>query len=201
MKKVLPLIAAIAVFLAACGPKGTPTPDAASVQASAVAMAFTMAAQTQAAQPTDTPIPPTDTPTVPPPPSPTPFVLPTFPVSLPTATTAASSGGDECNSLMDANPGGPKVYVVINNKTKAPLSISLYLSKTPFACGYARIQSPFPAGASIGYTLPEGCYFTSAYVNDPKKPRAIQGAKSQCLHGNDKITLVVTYDGFSWNFP
>jgi hypothetical protein len=196
MKKVLPLIAAIALFLVACGPKGTPTPDAASVQASAVAMAFTMAAQTQAAQPTATEVPPTSTPTIPPPPSPTSFVLPTFPAVLPTSTNVS---GDPCNSVMAPNPGGPKVYLMIDNQTKGSLSMSLYLSPTPFSCGFVPLPAIGP-NANVGINVPEGCYFPSAYINDPKKQRAIQGPTA-CIHGNDKITLTVGYEGFKWNFP
>jgi hypothetical protein len=195
MKKVLPLIAAIAVFLVACGPKATPTQDGASIQASAVALAFTMSAQTQIAAPTATQIP-TSTPTIPPVPTNTPFVLPTFPVALATSTNVS---GDPCNSLMEPNPGGPKVYVMIDNQVKASLSMSLYLSPTPFACGYARLPAIGP-NANVGVNLPQGCYFPSAYINDPKKQRAIQGP-SACIHGSDKITLTVNYEGFKWIFP
>jgi len=90
MKKVLYLVVLFGLLLTACGAKAPPTPDAAQVQASAVSMAFTMSAQTMAAQPTATPIPPTLEPTFAPPPSPTFPVLPTFPAIQPTATKAVS---------------------------------------------------------------------------------------------------------------
>ncbi len=196
MKKVLPLLAAIAIFLAACGPKGTPTPDQAQVLASAVALASTMAAQTQAAQPTPTQVPPTPLPTNTPLPAPPTFSLPTFPVASPTATARS---GDACSSLMDPNWGGPSVYLMIKNETKGSLSLSLYLYETPFACGFVRLPQ-FGPNEDNGINVPEGCYWPSAYINDPKKPRSIEGPKA-CIHGNDKIELLVTYDGFRWLFP
>jgi len=196
MKKILPLILALTFLLTACGNKATPTIDAASVNATAISMAWTMGAQTQMALPSPTPIPPTATATVPPPPSPTPFVLPTFPVIMPTATTA----GGACNGPMDANPGGPKVYVLISNRTKGSLTFSLYLNETAFACGFVRGVSFIGQNDSVGVTIPEGCYWPAAYINDPKKPRSHSGPAG-CLHGNDKITLVVDYDGIKWIFP
>ncbi|OGO75999.1 MAG: hypothetical protein A3K41_00645 [Chloroflexi bacterium RIFOXYD12_FULL_57_15] len=196
MKKVLPLILGLTVLLAACAPKATPTIDAASVQASAVAMAFTMAAQTQAALPTATAtLPPTETPTLAPP-SPT-FALPTFPSVLPTATTSAS--GDPCNSLMAPNPGGPKSNLLIDNRTKAAINLSLWLSPTPFSCGYARLPTIASKGSYMA-SLPEGCYYPAVYINDPKKQRSLSGP-SFCIHSTDKITLVVDYTGFKVLYP
>ena len=40
----------------------------------------------------------------------------------------------------------------------------------------------------------------AAYVNDPKKPRSLSGP-SFCIHGGDKVTLVVTYEGFKVQYP
>ena len=100
---------------------------------------------------------------------------------------------------MDPNPGGPKTYLLIDNQTKGPLSMSLWLAETPFACGFARLPAIGP-NENVGVTLPEGCYYPSAYVNDPKKPRSLSGP-SFCIHGNDKITLIVTYDGFKVQYP
>ncbi len=198
MKKVLPLLVAIGLLLVACGPKEPPTPDPGQVQQTAVAMAFTMAAQTALAQPSPTPVPPTATATLPPPPSPTFPVLPTFPAAQPTAT-AASAGG-ACNSLIAPGWGGKSVYVVIDNQTKGPLTFSLYLNETPFACGFVPGVGYIGANQSVGVTVPEGCYWPSAYVNDPKKPRAHEGPLG-CIHGDDKITIQVSYDGIRWVFP
>lgn len=198
MKKVLPIVIAIGLLLAACGPQEAATLDPVMVQQTAVAMAFTMSAQTQAAMPTNTPVPPTATATIAPPPSPTFPALPTFPAAQATATTASTTGG-ACNSLMAPNWSGPEVYVLIDNQTKAPLSFSLYLNETAFACGFARLPAVGP-NANVGVHLPAGCYWPSAYVNDPKKPRAHEGPLG-CLNGDDKITIVITYDGMRWVWP
>ena len=61
-KKVFPLLIALAIFLTACGPQGTPTLAPAEVEGTAVSSAWTMVAMTQLAIPTATPIPPTETP-------------------------------------------------------------------------------------------------------------------------------------------
>ena len=198
MKKVLPLLAALGLFLAACGAKGTPTPDVAAMMQTANAMAFTMSAQTAAAMPTNTPVPPTATATLPPPASPTLPLLPTFPAAQPSATSAAAGGA--CNSLMAPNPGGPQVYVVIDNRTKGSLTFSLYLNETAFSCGFVPGVGYIGANQSIGVTIPEGCYWPSAWVNDPKKPRSHSGPQG-CIHGDDKITIAVEYEGIRWIWP
>jgi hypothetical protein len=194
MKKVLPLILGLTVLLSACGAKATPTLDSAQVMATAMEMAKEIAAQTQAAIPTATAtLPPTATFTLPPPT----FALPTLPSILPTATTA--SGGDPCNSLMAPNPGGRKSNLLIDNRTKAAINLSLWLSPTAFACGFARLPT---VGSKSSYmaSLPEGCYYPSVYINDPKKPRSLAGP-TFCIHSTDKITLIVDYEGFKVVYP
>ncbi len=195
MKKVLPLVLGLAVLLAACGPQAAPTIDAASVQASAVAMAFTMAAETQAAIPTATETPiPTETPTLPPP-TPT-FELPAFPTAQPTATTASSGGA--CSGPLTPGWGGPAINLHIENLTKGSLTLSLYLNETPFACGY--VSPTIGAKGKVQLTLPEGCYWPSVYINDPKSPAAHSGPLL-CMHGKAKITLIVDYPGFRVIWP
>ena len=198
MKKVLPILIALGILLTACGPKETPTPDPAQVLQTVVAMANTIAAQTQAALPTNTPVPPTATATIAPPATATFPVFPTLSVAQPTATLASAGGA--CNSMMAPNPGGPQVYVVIDNQTKGSLTFSLYLNETAFSCGFVNGIGFIGQGQSVGVTIPEGCYWPSAYVNDPKKPRAHEGPLG-CIHGNDKITIQVSYDGIRWVWP
>ncbi len=199
MKKVLPILIALGVLVAACAPKAEPTLDPVMVQQTAVAMAFTMSAQTQAALPTNTPVPPTATATLPPPPSPTFPSLPTFTTSQATATTAPLTG-DACNSLMAPGWGGPSGYILIDNQTKGTLTFSLYLNETAFSCGFVRGVSFIGANQSVGVTVPFGCYWPSAYVNDPKKPRAHDGPLG-CITGSDKTTLIISYDGIKWVGP
>ena len=199
MKKVLYLVVLFGLLLTACGAKAPPTPDAAQVQASAVSMAFTMSAQTMAAQPTATPIPPTLEPTFAPPPSPTFPVLPTFPAIQPTATKAVS--GDACsNALVDMGASGPKVFLMVINKTKASVTFSLYLSETPFACGFVPGVNPLAPHARLALSIPEGCYYPFAMVNDPKKA-ATNGGPARCIHGDDKIELQIDYTNNTWLFP
>ncbi len=118
MKKVLPLILGLTVFLMACGPKAAPTIDAASVQASAVAMAYTMSAQTQAALPTATvTLPPTETFTPPPPTA----TLLSFPTLQATATRTALGEGP-CYHVMMPDPPGRKFTMRVWNTNQAPVS-------------------------------------------------------------------------------
>src|SRR5512140_672960 len=127
-----------ALLLGACAPKAAPTVDPAQIQASAVAAASTMIAQTQEAMPTDTPVPPTPLPSLTPLPSPTTGVLPTL-QNLPAPTTASSgSGAGDCNHPLDVSASGAQAPVLINNDTKGPITFTLYLgSKNSFGqCGY-----------------------------------------------------------------
>jgi hypothetical protein len=197
MKKVLPLVLLLGILLTACGAKTPPTMDPNAVQASAVAMAFTMSAQTMAAQPTATPIPPTETPTVPPPASPTPFALPTFPAIQPTATKSVS--GDAClTSLVDMKAGGPKTALLIDNRTKDAVVFSLYLNENDFACGWVPGVSNIPKNANIGpLMLPNGCYYPSAYVGS----KASLSGPSFCIHGGDKVTVIIEYGGIKIAYP
>ena len=187
MKKVLPLILGLTVLLMACGPKATPTIDAASVQASAVAMAFTMAAQTQAALPTATAtLAPTATFT-PPPPSPTAFAFPTFAA---TATKAAAGEGP-CWHAMMPNPPGRKFIARIWNTNKAPVSgnVCLYWDRSGNeVTGVIGIS--LGKSADVILSLPQGCYSSFFYVNDPKKPSQASG-NLMCANNSDKWTFKI----------
>jgi hypothetical protein len=190
MKKVLPLILGLTVLLAACGPKATPTIDAASVQASAVAMAFTMAAQTQAAVPTATEtLVPTETPTLPPP-SPT-FALPTFPaLDQPTATKATSSNSP-CGHALPSDPTGSKFVLRIVNTTKAPVtgSICLYQDRGFGETGVIGVSLTKLADTIL--SVPQGCYSAYFWVNDPKTPSTASGS-GLCANNTDKWTMKIS---------
>jgi len=191
MKKVLPLILVIGALLAACAPKATPTIDVAQVQASAVAMAFTMSAQTQAALPTNTPIPPMPTATIPPPATPTTFALPTFPVVAPTATSAASSA-NPCSVPLAKNPTGKQTTLRVVNENKAQVQGSICLSKTPFG-EFGVIGIVLSRNQDTILTVPQGCYSAYFWVNDPKKPSTAQGY-GLCMNNTDKWTMVIRQD-------
>ncbi len=187
MKRLILISMLAGLLLAACAPEPTPTPD---VQGTAVAMAFTMAAETLAAIPTSTPVPPTETPTETPLPTETPVPLPTQPVgAFPTNTPAGSTSGDPCNAPMSNEPTGPKFTAAIKNENKASANISLWLAKTPFGeCGYRGFS--VAKNDTITVELPQGCYYAYAWINDPKNPSTAQGGPL-CANNSDKWTFVI----------
>ena len=207
MKKIVPLIMLIAAVLTACGGKPTqPAVNPADVQASAVAMAFTFAAQTQAAVPTATVAPPTGTATFTPLASPTTFSFPTFPVAQHTATTIA--GADPCNGPMAPEPGGPKINLGVQNKTKAKVTLSMWLKPTPFSCGFVNLVVGARDSVTSYNVMPEGCWWPSVYITDPVTPRALSGFYGpgnvngyMCMHTLDRTTLIIDYEGFDVVWP
>ena len=206
MKRIVPVLMVLAAALSACGGKPTPPPvNFADVQASAVAMAFTFAAQTQIAVPTATVAPPTNTPTFTPLASPTTFSLPTFPVAQATATTAS---GDPCNGPMAPEPGGPKINLGVQNKTKAKVTLSMWLKPTAFSCGFYNLVVGARDSVTSYNVMPEGCWWPSVYITDPVTPRALSGYYGpgnvdgyMCMHTLDRITLIIDYEGFEVTWP
>lgn len=188
MKKTFALVIASVFLLSACGPEPEPTMSPADVQGTAIAAAWTMVAETQAAIPTATLVPPTNTS------EPTPIPTNTLPV-LTTPTqfgvlpSPTSSSKDECDKVMAANPDGPHTTLLIVNETKAQTTITLGLLKTPFGeCGYRAYS--LPKGGSSKVTVPQGCYWAYAWVNDPKKPTTVSGG-GYCMNNTDKWTLYI----------
>ncbi len=204
MKRSALIAAILALLLTACGAKAAPTIDPAQVQASAVAAANTMMAQTQEAMPTFTDTPePSPTPQ----PSPTPMPLPTLDTTA-TATSAlqptqaaGNASGDPCSGPLDTKSAGSGKLangstgnVLIVNGTKASVTISLYLAKNKFGqCGYLSYVLAPSQSTFLANVLPYGCYYASAFVNDPKKPSNPSGGPA-CITGPDKTTFTVTAD-------
>ena len=196
-RNIITIIVGLILLLGACSPRTAPTVDPAQIQASAVAMAGTMFSQTQTAVPTltATPLPsPTTVPSL------TPALVDTpIPVVLEVSPTSAAST-DPCNGPLFANHAGDggktdkKATILIKNSTRAPATVSLYLSKNSFGqCGFVSyVLNPNQSVLSAG-ELPYGCYFASAYVNDPKKPSRPTG-DSTCITGDDKTTITVYAD-------
>lgn len=189
MKKVLPLILVLTALVAACGPKAAPTMDAASVQASAVAMAYTMAAQTQAALPTATFTPQPTVTFTPAPPTPTFFALPTIPTVLASPTKA---GDGPCYHAMMPDPPGRKFTLRVWNTNKAPV--------TGNVCLYDDLSNHQVTGiigislgknADVILTVPQGCYSAFFWVNDPKSPSQASG-NGLCANNGDKWTIKIT---------
>lgn len=191
MKKILILALATSFLVGACGPEPEPTLSVADVQATALAAAQTMIAETQAAIPTATPIPPTETASPTLPATNTPVLLPTLelPTNLPPAQPTAA---DICNDPKHLIPGvdGPKTRYQIINENNVLVNGSLYLSKTPHGeCGYRGFS--VPKNGSIVLELPLGCYSAWAWSTDPKKPINVAGY-GLCANNTDKWIIKIT---------
>lgn len=174
----------LAFVLVACGSSSTPVVDQSQAVASPVADNPTVI-------PTNTPLPsPTSLPTA------TETPIPTVVEASPTAT------GDPCDGPLLANPVGAAdagkmnngASIFIKNNTKAPVTVSLYLSKNDFGqCGFVSYVLSPNQSVSVVNELPYGCYYASAYVNDPKKPSRATGGPA-CITGPDKTTFTVSAD-------
>ena len=187
------IIGLLTLILSACGPQAAPAVVPAQIQASAAVMASTMSAETQAA------IPATLTPTVTSLPSATPFPTST---ETPVPTASSTAAADPCDGPLFSHPVGAsdagktdnRASILIRNSTKAPITVSLYLSKNKFGqCGSVSYSLAPNQSVSIIGKLPYGCYYASAYVNDPKKPSRPSG-DSACITGPDKTTITVSAD-------
>jgi len=166
-RKALPALFGLALLLSACGPQGTPTMAPVDVQNTAVAAAWTMVAATQQAIPTATPLPPTETPSPTPLPTFTPLALPTLPQTFPTATTAASSGGDTCIKPLNMGEAGPTAPIRIENVSEGDIySISLNLW-TPNAFGQccALTYTNIKRNGTLTTKLPKGSWWAYAWIN------------------------------------
>lgn len=188
MKRLYPILIMIMLILTACGPKAIPTPDLVDVQNTAIAIAWTWAAETQTAMPTATPVPPTatSTPTL----MPTMTMAPTIPpandaLSLPTATPA--TGGDPCNKTLSSWTG-PEAKLLIVNEVKGTVNLSIYLNETAFACGYA--YANFNDKGQTLMTVPYGCYSMYGWVTT-KKGKEYTVSGYGCINNPDKWTLVI----------
>ena len=166
-----------AFLLSACGGQAAPTFDPAQVQASAIAQASTLMAQTEATFPTDTPTPA---------PSPLPLISPTLSVTavlptdqsttnqstnsltspepLTTPTPNSQSNVNTCLQPLDMSGAGKKHDTLIKNETSGILNLSLNLYKpNQFGqCGaisYASVTK----NDSINAALPAGFWFAYAW--------------------------------------
>ncbi len=193
MKRFVFFLTVAALFLSACSASSsapaTPALSAEDVQSTAVAMAWTMAAQTAAAMPTETPVP-TDTPTATPSPTlaatPTPFASAT---PMPTATEAK----DACDQPL-MSWGGQSAPIVVDNRTNEQISaISIYVSYTARGeCGYV------PANA-YSFSVPYGCFYAYAWMTG-KKNYSTSGGPF-CVNNPDKWLLVIKQSQITLKSP
>ena len=185
---ILWILTMVTVLLTACGAEDVPpTLSVADVQSTAVSAALTIVAQTQQAIPTNTPLPPTETPTSTPPPTNTPFELPTLAVTA--TNTLASAGGDFCATRVLGAPKGKETKILIDNKTKYPVQVSLYLNRTELdECGY-RPYSIGKNGSVLISDLVYGCYNLWAWSTDAKN--SFNSAGYGCINNPDKWTFEI----------
>ncbi len=168
MKKILLLLTALSLFLGACGaiaPTEEPTPalTGEDIQETAVAMAWTMAAQTIEAMPTETftPLPPT--PTFTPVFTATPIFTAT-PFATQTPLPSATPEGDVCNKILSGWEGKESKVLVIN-ETKHPVGVSLFLYQSSRGyCGY--LSATIDKKGSTTFTIPIGYYSVSVWAQD-----------------------------------
>jgi hypothetical protein len=176
MKQIWILFAIATLVLTACGPEPEPTMSPADVQATAMAAAMTMVAETQAAVPTATTMP-TQEPSATPLPTNTvpPLILESATPGqatqaigvLPTNTSApASTGsGDPCNQPLTTWDGESAQLSLRNNtKPKGTVTASLYFTTSFGDCGY--ISAQFDNTTTL--TVPVGTFSAGAFVDGPK---------------------------------
>jgi hypothetical protein len=192
--KILPILFLLVLVVSACGAEPVPTMNAADVQSTAVAAAFTLVAETQAAIPTATPLPPTNTPTLTPLPTDTPVSLPTLDVTL-TSTSApvssgSGSGADPCaNRVLSYSPKGRETVIRIANLTKSSITVSLYLNETAShgECGY-RSYTLTKNNDVVISDLVQGCYNLWAWSTNNND---VNAGGSGCINNPDKWTFEI----------
>ena len=200
MKRILFVVATLALLLSACGPQATPTIDPALIQASAIAAANTMVAMTQAAIPTATPVPPTPVPSPTLAPLPTPVSLPTFAAAASPTLAASSGGADTCNHVMDMGAAGPTTTIHIRNKTNGHANGSIWNNqKNAFGqCGYIYISVAPRDSVNISVPLSSGgaCYWAYAWINDPSHLSTSSGGPF-CINTISTWQIIINYDSMS----
>ena len=201
----------LAALVTACGSSPTPTqsmsPD--DVNNTAIAAAFTVIALTHEAQPSETNIPTDvstsipevtdialstatlekDTPTLTP--------EPTFTATFePTATTANDPA---CNNILGTSAASRHIRLRLWNKSKFPVSITIYLNKTAFGdCGYRAYS--IPKGSQILISdLPFGCYNATAFIQDPKGSRS--AFAYGCANNTDVWSFEILNDSMIFGGP
>jgi len=197
MKKIFLTLAAFSFLLNACG--GTPAADAPpeltgeDVQATALAMAWTMAAETMAAMPTATPVPPTETPT-PIPPTATMTLVPTL--AQPTITNTPDK--DRCDQFLGSWAGATSRLRIVNT-TKDTANISLYLSPNNAhnQCGYIYVPS-LAKNMDHVMEVPYGTYYMYAWLVGAN--RSVNGG-GYGIGNPDKHTLEIRDNTIKWITP
>ena len=160
-RKLIPLLAVLAILLTACGAQGAPTMSPEESSGTAIAMASTIIAQTQAALPTNTPIPPTETASPTPLPTFTLEPLPTIALASPTATLKPQGS---CDGPLNMAEAGPQSNVRFENETGGVVTLSLHLATNAFGqCGF--LGYTLSKNEKLTLSLPKGNYYAYAFIN------------------------------------
>lgn len=193
----LSIILSVAVFVSACGAASTtPAITLEDVQATSLAAAHTVVAQTLASIPTDTPIPPTETPTQTPLATNTP--LPTVGTTL---TLTPQTSVDPCSTrILASTPRGKGTSIQIINTVKAQVTVSIYLNETASwgECGY-RSYILGPRDSVLITDLVQGCYNLWAFNSDPKNP--VNASGYGCINNPDKWTFEIRSENIKFTGP
>ncbi len=199
MKKLIFILALFGLLLSACS--GTPTEETPppltgeDVQATAISMAWTMAAQTLTAMPTatNTPVPPTETPTITPiPPTATPAITNT---PIPSATPEK----DPCDKPL-GEWTGTATKILVYNETKSAVNVSLYLYDNYAGyCGY--VTGQIAGNQSQMFALPAGYYYAYAFTAQGEQPAFSHGLDLTGVLNADKHTLHIMQDRLKFVGP
>jgi len=189
---IVTLVLITALPLSACGTAATPPPtvDAAAIQGTMAAAAFTMVAETQAAIPTATP---TATPTNTPVPTVTIPPLPTLDATFTAVPSENSGAGDPCiNQVLPATLQGDPIRIRVDNSTRATLHVTVYLNSTDpqGQCGY-RAYTLEPGQFVVINNLVEGCYTLWAWNPIPEDYFIVTNGTS-CLDSDDNWTFNIS---------
>jgi len=208
LKRILPVLLALAVLLTACGGEpAEPTMSAADVQGTAVAAAWTMVAATQQAIPTATLPPPTEIP------SPTP--LPTFtqPALLFTPTTSFAipptatqpSDPDSCLHPLDMGQAGKTRRARVENisgGTVFSLSLNLYQKNAFGQCGTLTVLNIGKNDKPI-VNLPTGFWWGYAWIDykDGSHSTSEGSWEVPVGGGDDLFRLIINRDSIGFKGP
>jgi hypothetical protein len=189
LKKILPILLAMTILLAACGPLTLPTMAPADALGTAVAATLTAIAATQVAIPTNTPPPPTETA------SPTPTVEPSIP-----STVTMAADPNNCTKALNVGEAGllKNVRVENENKSTVNLSLNLYKPNTFGQCG--ALSYSIKGGAKMNIQIPSGSWSAYSWVLDPPSTGNVSfiigTSKSK-----DLLRLVIKKDVIAWVGP
>lgn len=179
MKKIVLMLTLLSLFLGACG-AATPTEEpepvltGEDIQKTAVAMAWTMAAETIAAMPTETPtpLPPTATFTPAFTATPVPTLTPIF-TNTPVPTATQEGGISICKW------SGESTRLLVVNDTKATASVSIYMTAGSNDIGYGDCYLIVPSlgkNQSASISAPkQGYYYIFAWMDDGKRQWSVEG--------------------------